>query len=52
MTEEQKAEIVSAVESADLANPEIVCDFVLDIAERGGDWRAELAKASSATVAK
>ena len=38
-------EIVNAVLEADLCCPEQVCDFVLAVANAGGDWRAELAKA-------
>jgi hypothetical protein len=45
ITEELRAEIVAAVEAAGLTNPEQVCDWVLDAARRGENWRAELARA-------
>jgi hypothetical protein len=38
-------EIVNAVLEADLCSPEQVCDAVLAVANAGGDWRVELAKA-------
>lgn len=38
-------EIVEAVEDSGVCCPETVCDAVLAVAETGGDWRAELAKA-------
>ena len=38
-------EIVNAVLAADLWGPVEVCDAVLAVANAGGDWRAELAKA-------
>ena len=38
-------EIVAAVLEADLCCPEQVCDAVLAVANAGGDWRVELAKA-------
>ena len=38
-------EIVAAVLEADLCSPEVVCDAVLAVANAGGDWRAELARA-------
>jgi hypothetical protein len=43
--ETTRDEIVDAVTSADLCSPEQVCDAVLAVANAGGDWRAELAKA-------
>ena len=44
MTDELRAEIVAAVEAANLHWPEQVCDLVIDAAERGEDWRARLAE--------
>ena len=38
-------EIVNAVLEADLCSPEQVCDAVLAVANAGGDWRVELARA-------
>ena len=38
-------EIIDAVIAADLCCPEQVCDGVLAVANAGGDWRVELAKA-------
>jgi hypothetical protein len=40
-----REEILDAVTAADLCSPEQVCDVVLAVANAGGDWRAELAKA-------
>jgi hypothetical protein len=45
-------EIVNAVLEADLCSPEIVCDAVLAVANAGGDWRAELAKAIASDAAE
>lgn len=45
LSEELRAEIVAAIEAADLESPEQVSDWVLDAAENGGDWKAELDKA-------
>jgi hypothetical protein len=43
--DEIREEIINAVTEADLWGPEQVCDAVLAVANAGGDWRAELAKA-------
>jgi hypothetical protein len=40
-----KDEIIDAVMKADLCSSEQVCDAVLAVANAGGDWRVELAKA-------
>ena len=45
INETTREEIIDAVTAADLCSPEIVCDAVLAVANAGGDWRAELAKA-------
>lgn len=45
LSEELRAKIVAAIEASDLESPEQVADWVLDAAENGGDWKAELAKA-------
>ena len=44
-TETTREEIIDAVIAADLCSPEQVCDAVLVVANAGGDWRAELARA-------
>ena len=43
--ETTREEIIDAVIAADLCSPEQVCDVVLAVANSGGDWRVELAKA-------
>jgi hypothetical protein len=43
--DELHEEIIEAVAAADLCSPEQVCDAVLGVANAGGDWKAELAKA-------
>lgn len=45
LTVDQRTEIIAAVEASGVSCPEQVCDWVLDAAEKGNDWRAELAKA-------
>ena len=45
INETTREEIIDAVTEADLCSPEQVCDVVLAVANAGGDWRAELAKA-------
>ncbi len=44
INDELRAEIIAAVEAADLHSPEHVGDLVIDAAERGEDWRARLAQ--------
>lgn len=44
ITEAIRAEIIAAVEAADLESPEQVADLCIDAAEHGRDWRAVLAK--------
>ena len=43
LTEEELAEIIAAIEAADLESPEQVADLCIDVASDGGDWRAKLA---------
>jgi hypothetical protein len=43
--ETTRDEIQAALEAADLCSPEQVGDALLAVANAGGDWRAELAKA-------
>lgn len=45
MTTTLLAEVSAAVEASDVCCPEQVTDALMAIAERGGDWRAELARA-------
>lgn len=40
-----RAEIVAAVEAADLESPEQVADLAIDAAEHGRDWQAVIARA-------
>lgn len=47
LPEQTRDEIVAAVEAADVCCPEQVCDTVLSVAQSGGDWKAELAKAKA-----
>ena len=50
MTDKERSVVVEAVVAADLCCPEQVCDMVLAVADGGGDWRAELARAVVADV--
>jgi len=45
MTETERTEIANAVEAAGVSSPEMVFDWLIDTASKGGDWRAELDKA-------
>ena len=45
ISDELRNEIIAAVESANVSSPAEVCDWVLDAAASGQDWRAELARA-------
>ena len=44
ISESVRNEIIAAVEAADLCCPSQVIDVLIDRAERGEDWRAELAR--------
>jgi len=50
--ETTREEIIDAVTAADLCSPEQVCDAVLAVANAGGDWRVELAKAIARDAAE
>ena len=45
---ELRNEIIAAVEASGVSSPEQVCDWVLDAAANGRDWRAEIAAAVAA----
>lgn len=45
---ELRAEIIAAVEAANVTIPEQVCDWALDAAANGRDWQAEIASAVAA----
>lgn len=48
ITSELRNEIIAAVEASGVSSPESVCDWVIDAAANGKEWRAELARAVAA----
>jgi hypothetical protein len=52
ISDQLREEIVAAVSAADVCCEEQVCDAFLAVAQAGGDWKAEIAKAKANDAAE